>query len=247
MAFEDSDKNKENLKNNENINESNDKDDVEIKNAEVGGGDAAAAGTNWAKELRDWVIAIVVAVVIALVVRNYVFTLVKVQGQSMEPSLHNNDRLSVNRLFYKPEKGDIIIFRPATDPHRPYVKRVIATEGDTVYIDFNNGDVYVNNELLEEDYIKEKTQLMGSYIKSLISKGEYSKNSPIVIQPGYVFAMGDNRNNSKDSRELGPIPTDEIMGGAVFRFWPISDAGKIHQDAKELTFMIDGDGDRSLK
>ena len=116
-----------------------------------------------------------------------------------------------------------------------------------MYIDFNNGDVYVNNELLEEDYIKEKTQLMGSYIKSLISKGEYSKNSPIVIQPGYVFAMGDNRNNSKDSRELGPIPTDEIMGGAVFRFWPISDAGKIHQDAKELTFMIDGDGDRSLK
>lgn len=247
MAFEDSDKNKENLKNNVNINENNDKDKVEVKNAEVSGGDTAAANTNWAKELRDWVIAIVVAVVIALVVRNYVFTLVKVQGQSMEPSLHNNDRLYVNRLFYKPEKGDIIIFRPATDPNRPYVKRVIATEGDTVYIDFNNGDVYVNNELLEEDYIKEKTQLMGSYIKSLISKGEYSKNSPIVIQPGYVFAMGDNRNNSKDSRELGPIPTDEIMGGAVFRFWPISDAGKIHRDAKELTFMIDGDGDSSLK
>lgn len=247
MAFEDSDKNKENLKNNVNINENNDKDKVEVKNAEVSGGDTAAANTNWAKELRDWVIAIVVAVVIALVVRNYVFTLVKVQGQSMEPSLHNNDRLYVNRMFYKPEKGDIIIFRPATDPNRPYVKRVIATEGDTVYIDFNNGDVYVNNELLEEDYIKEKTQLMGSYIKSLISKGEYSKNSPIVIQPGYVFAMGDNRNNSKDSRELGPIPTDEIMGGAVFRFWPISDAGKIHRDAKELTFMIDGDGDSSLK
>ena len=247
MAFEDSDKNKENLKNNVNINENDDKDKVEVKNAEVSGGDTAAANTNWAKELRDWVIAIVVAVVIALVVRNYVFTLVKVQGQSMEPSLHNNDRLYVNRMFYKPEKGDIIIFRPATDPNRPYVKRVIATEGDTVYIDFNNGDVYVNNELLEEDYIKEKTQLMGSYIKSLISKGEYSKNSPIVIQPGYVFAMGDNRNNSKDSRELGPIPTDEIMGGAVFRFWPISDAGKIHRDAKELTFMIDGDGDSSLK
>lgn len=247
MAFEDSDKNKENLKNNVNINENDDKDKVEVKNAEVSGGDTAAANTNWAKELRDWVIAIVVAVVIALVVRNYVFTLVKVQGQSMEPSLHNNDRLYVNRLFYKPEKGDIIIFRPATDPNRPYVKRVIATEGDTVYIDFNNGDVYVNNELLEEDYIKEKTQLMGSYIKSLISKGEYSKNSPIVIQPGYVFAMGDNRNNSKDSRELGPIPTDEIMGGAVFRFWPISDAGKIHRDAKELTFMIDGDGDSSLR
>ena len=245
MLPEDFDMNNKNSQDRENVNEENvtvsETENIDDKNNGNG-----QEKTNWAKELRDWVIAIAAAVIVALVVRNYVFTLVKVQGSSMEPSLHSSDRLYVNRLFYQPKKGDIIIFRPATDPHRPYVKRVIATEGDTVYIDFNNGNVYVNDELIEEPYIKEKTQLMGSYIKSLISKGEYSKNSPIVIQPGHVFAMGDNRNNSKDSRELGPIPTDEIMGGAVFRFWPISDAGKIHRDAKEVTFMIDGDGDSSL-
>lgn len=235
MASEEFDKKEENV---------DTQNDTKID--EVQEGSEEKDKTNWAKELRDWMVAILAAVLIALVVRNFVFTLVKVQGKSMEPSLHNNDRLYVNRLFYTPKKGDVIIFKPASDPNRPYVKRVIATEGDTVYIDFNNGDVYVNDELLEENYISEKTRLMGAYIKDLIADGEYSKHSPIVIQPGYVFAMGDNRNNSKDSRELGPIPIDEIMGNAVFRFWPISDAEKIHRDANEITFMIDGEGESSL-
>ena len=187
---------------------------------------------NWLKELRDWVVAILLAVVIAFFVREYVFTLVKVQGQSMEPSLHHDDRLYVNRFFYTPEKGDVVIFEPATDPNRPYVKRVIATEGDTVYIDFKTGDVYVNDEVIDEDYIKDATREKGSYIKELIENDKYSRSNPIVIQPGYIFVMGDNRNNSKDSRHLGPVPIDEVMGGAVFRFWPISDAGTVHKDAE---------------
>lgn len=185
---------------------------------------------DWVKELRDWVVAIVVAVVIAFVIREFVFTLVKVDGASMEPSLHHSDRLYVNRFFYQPEKGDVIIFEPATDPNRPYVKRIIATEGDTLYIDFNTGNVYLNDELLEEDYINGPTRLKGSYIHSLEIRGEYSKENPIVIQPGYVFVMGDNRNNSKDSRELGPVPIDEIMGGAVFRFWPLDSIGSVSED-----------------
>ena len=188
--------------------------------------------TNWIKELRDWVLAILVAVVVAFLVREYVFTLVKVQGASMEPSLHNNDRLYVNRMFYTPEKGDVVIFEPATDPNRPYVKRVIATAGDTVYIDFVTGNVYVNDEIIEEDYIKEKTREPGTYIAGLIKNGEYSKENPIVIQPGYVFVMGDNRNNSKDSRDLGPVPVEEIMGNAVFRFWPLDAMGGVHEDAE---------------
>ena len=86
---------------------------------------------NMLKEIRDWVVAIAIAIVLALLIRNFVFTLVKVQGASMQPTLHENDRLYVNRFFYKPEKGDVVIFEPASDPDRPYVKRVIATEGDT--------------------------------------------------------------------------------------------------------------------
>lgn len=201
---------------------------------------------NWLKELRDWVVAIVIAVLVATVVREYVFTLVKVQGQSMEPSLHNNDRLYVNRFFYTPEKGDVVIFEPASDKNHPYVKRVIATEGDTVYIDFNTGKVYVNDELIKEDYIKEPTKVKGDYILSLIKKDKYSKDNPIVIQPGYIFAMGDNRNNSKDSRHIGPVPVEEIMGGAVFRFWPLEDAGKMHNEAETVSFMIDGEGKAGL-
>ncbi len=190
--------------------------------------------TNWVKELREWVVAILAAVLIALFVREFVFTLVNVKGASMEPSLHENDRLYVNRLFYKPEKGDVVIFRPASDPNRPYVKRVIATAGDTVYIDFRTGDVYVNDEIIDEPYIKEKTKTMEGYISNLIKKDRYSKDDPILIQPGYVWCMGDNRNNSLDSRQLGPIPEDEIIGGAVFRFWPLDDFGGVNYDAEEV-------------
>jgi len=150
----------------------------------------------------------------------------------MEPSLHNNDRLYVNRFFYAPDKGDVVIFTPATDPKRPYVKRVIATEGDTVYIDFRTGKVYVNDQLLEEEYIYEETREIGNYIADLMQKGQYSKNDPIIIQPGYIFVLGDNRNNSKDSRHLGPVPIDEVMGGAVFRFWPVNNMGTVHQEAE---------------
>ncbi len=186
---------------------------------------------DWVKELRDWVVAIAVAVALALVIRNFVFTLVRVQGESMEPTLQNEDRLYVNRLFYTPEKGDVIIFVPESDGGRPYVKRVIATEGDSVYIDFFTGDVFVNNQLMEEPYIKEKTRLSGNYISSLMALGQYGPDKPIVIQKDHIFAMGDNRNNSKDSRELGQIPLDEVLGGAVFRFWPLNNIGTMHSEA----------------
>lgn len=246
------------------INDNNAMNDDEMINQEVNNGaseikendieaveaeseaEEAATKTNWVKELREWVVAIAAAVIIAFLIREFIFTLVNVKGASMEPSLHENDRLYVNRLFYKPEKGDVVIFRPATDPKRPYVKRVIATEGDTIYINFLTGDVYVNDELIEEPYIKEKTHNVESYVSNLMKSGNYSKDNPIVIQPGYVWCMGDNRNNSLDSRQLGPIPVDEIIGGAVFRFWPLDSIGGVHKDAEEVSFMIDGDGLASL-
>ena len=194
---------------------------------------------NWGKEVRDWVISIGVAVLVALLIHNFVFTLVNVKGASMDPSLHDGDRMYVNRFFYKPQKGDVVIFRPATDPKRPYVKRVIATEGDRIYIDFTTGKVYLNDKLLDEPYIKEKTRNTDSYIEKLRKKGEYSKEHPIVIQPGYIFVMGDNRNNSRDSRYLGPVPVSELIGGAVFRFWPFKDFGSVHSDPKIVGLLTD--------
>ncbi len=197
--------------------------------------------TNWIKELRDWVVAIAIAVALALIVRNFVFTLVKVQGQSMEPVLQNADRLYVNRFFYTPEKGDVVIFIPESDPNRPYVKRVIATEGDSVYIDFKTGKVFVNDQLIEEPYIKEKTKMSGSYIMDLAAKGEYSFDTPIVVQEGHIFVMGDNRNNSKDSREIGQVPVEEVLGGAVFRFWPLDNFGSVHRDAIFTSLLGEAD------
>ncbi len=190
------------------------------------------------KEIRDWVLCLVIAVALALVIRNFVFTLVKVQGASMQPTLQENDRLYVNRFFYKPEKGDVIIFKPESDPDRPYVKRVIATEGDTVYIDFENGDVYVNGQVIDEPYIKDKTTRTGAYIMECIANGQYSKDNPIVVEKDKVFVMGDNRNNSRDSREIGQVPENEIVGGAVFRFWPVSNFGSVAYPI-ETSYLIE--------
>ncbi len=207
---------------------------AETMNTMINETDSTPSKNNWLKELRDWVVAIAIAVIVALLVRNYVFTLVKVQGQSMEPTLQNADRLYVNRLFYTPEKGDVVIFVSESDPNHPYVKRVIGTEGDTVYIDFATGDVFVNGELIDEPYIKDATALNGSYIMSLMISGEYGPEKPIVVKKDHIFVMGDNRNNSKDSRELGQIPIEEVLGGAVFRFWPLNHVGSVHRDAIPL-------------
>lgn len=193
---------------------------------------------NMAKEIRDWVIAIAIAVVLALIIRNFVFTLVRVQGESMMPTLQEGNRLYVNRFFYSPQKGDVIVFRPESDPDRPYIKRVIATEGDTLYIDFETGDVYVNGEIIDEPYINSRTSLTGSYIRELIANGQYSKDNPIVIEKDKIFVMGDNRNNSKDSRELGQIPVDELIGGAVFRFWPLSSFGSVSYEF-DTSYLIE--------
>lgn len=188
--------------------------------------------SGWKKELRDWIEAIVIAVVVALVLRNFVLTLALVDGASMERTLSHGDRLYVNKVFYTPEKGDIVIIDTEKHPQGPLVKRVIATEGDTIYIDRISGMVYVNDELLEEDYIKGKTVLpvqkdnfgivRGYYgeLAEIFADPSYSRHNPIKLGEDEIFVMGDNRENSSDSRNLGIFKEDEVMGHAVFRFWP---------------------------
>lgn len=192
---------------------------------------------NWKKEMLDWVQAIVIAIVIALLIKNFVFTLVQVEGDSMLPTLQNSNRLYVNRFMYTPQKGDIIIFKPEDDPKRPYIKRVIATEGDTVYIDYESSTVYVNDEPIEEPYIKEPTRLIGTYISRLMNTGNYSRQQPIIVEKDKIFVMGDNRNHSRDSREIGLVDKKQIIGGAVFRFWPLNEFGSL--DVETTTEFTD--------
>lgn len=206
--------------NNDEINRS---DDTEINDTEKSLTETeeiveVSAKSGMKKELLDWAVSIAVALALALFIRHFIFTLVRVDGPSMQPTLHHNDTLYVNRFMYTPEVGDVIIFKPRNSPSTPYVKRVIATEGQEVVIDEQKGEVYVDGKLLDEDYISEP----------LVSGGtiEY----PYVVPEDCVFVLGDNRNNSLDSRvaSVGAVSRDSIIGHVIFRILPISDFGKIN-------------------
>ena len=162
------------------------------------------------EEVKDWLVAIVVAVVLAFVIRQFIVELYVVDGPSMRPTLQSRERLVVNKFIYRfrpPEKGEVLVFQYPRDPSRDFIKRVIATPGDTIEI--REGRVLVNDQLLTEDYILEKT------------RSEYPKST---VPEGRIFVMGDNRNNSEDSRfaDVGFVPYDLIKGKAILVFWPIS-------------------------
>ena len=176
---------------------------------------------NWKKEALDWVTSIAVALIIALLIRRFVFTLVRVDGPSMNPTLTHNDTLFTSRLMYTPKVGDIIIFRPPASPKTPYVKRVIATEGQTVDIDPLTGTVTVDGKAYDEPYIAEPIQpsRMGDM------------ESPFTVPEGTVFVLGDHRNNSHDSRDsdVGAVPVKNIIGKAQFRLLPLSTFGSLYK------------------
>jgi len=188
------------------------------------------------KELMSWVLCLVIAFVAAFAIRTWLFTVVKVDGRSMEPTLHHNERLFTRILGYEPERGDIVIFNPKSHPEIAYVKRVIALEGDRIWIDERTGDVHLKKsgssewEVLEENYILEPAQAAGIAQKYADSTGEEG----LLIQKDHVFVMGDNRNNSNDSRNnfgasaVGQVDINSIIGEAVFRWWPLSEMGVLH-------------------
>ena len=166
--------------------------------------------TSTAAEIKDWIVSIVVAVALAMFIRTFIVELYVVDGPSMRPTLESEERLVVNKFIYRfrvPEKGEVLVFQYPRDPSRDFIKRVIAVPGDTIEI--REGRVLVNDQLLTEDYILEKT------------RSEYPK---ATVPEGHIFVMGDNRNNSEDSRfaDVGFVPYDLIKGKAMLVFWPIS-------------------------
>ena len=166
---------------------------------------------NLGEEIKDWIVSIVIAVVLAMIIRNFLVEPYLVDGPSMMPTLQNQQRLVVNRLIYRlrePEKGEILIFQYPKDPSRDFIKRVIAVPGDTIEI--KDGNVFVNDELQTEDYILSKC------------RGDYPR---VKIPEGHILVMGDNRNNSEDSRfpDVGFVPFELIKGKAMVVFWPLAD------------------------
>lgn len=141
---------------------------------------------------------------------------IRVEGGSMEPSLHNGEFVVINRLAYRwgnPERGEIIVFRFPLDPDRRFIKRIIGLPGDSIMV--RDGQVFVNGIVLDEPYINAAPRYEGSW----------------TVESQNVFVLGDNRNNSSDSQNWGSLRMEEIIGKAIVIYWPLNNLSIIpHYD-----------------
>ena len=166
-------------------------------------------------ELYDWLQCIVVAVIGGILIFVFIGRRVGVEGDSMLPTLHWYDMIIVSDLFYTPKNSDIIVFRPESDTFSgtPLVKRVIALEGQTIDIDFDTGEVFIDGTVINEPYIRELTNRRLDF------------NGPVTVPEGHIFVMGDNRNHSSDSRDsrISFVDTRYILGKVLFLLMPGGD------------------------
>jgi signal peptidase I len=179
------------------------------------------------KTVIEWVVLIGAALLIALVVKAFLFQAFYIPSDSMVPTLKTNDRVIVNKLSYKlhpVHRGDIVVFKTPKGPDgkpidptiKDLIKRVIGLPGETVSA--QDGKVYINGSPLKEDYLPAGTITDCSrFVPSCFPKGP--------LPPDEYWVMGDNRQGSRDSRYFGPITKDEIVGRAFIRVWPITRIG----------------------
>ena len=163
-------------------------------------------------ELVAWLKTLFSAAVYATLIVTFGFQVARVEGQSMAPTLADQDRLIVNKLAYRladPRRGDIVMLYYPLDPNKSFVKRVIAEENDVVRI--VDGKVYVNDTPMRDDFVPPEYRSHDDY-------------GPSVVPEGYYFVMGDHRNNSSDSRHWGMVPKKYIIGKVQVRWWPVPSA-----------------------
>lgn len=156
--------------------------------------------------IKEWMIAIFSALIIAIIIRMFLFAPYEVHGTSMAPTLNGDELLVVNKWIYnmkEPEYGDIVVFH--TDEQKDFIKRVIGLPGDRIKI--ASGKVYRNGDQLDEPYIN-------GHMEGTLDE--------VLIPPGHLFVLGDNRNNSKDSRVIGAIKMKDVVGRADMVILPIS-------------------------
>ena len=160
----------------------------------------------------DWLSSLVAALVIVLVIMTFVFRIIDVDGKSMEPTLIDTDKVVITDLFYAPHQGDIVIISHAEEYSKPLVKRVIATAGQDLRLDYANNAVYVDGVKLDEPYIQ------GNTVSGDVPESELNG----IVPEGKVFVMGDNRGISLDSRyrQIGFIDESSIIGKAQLDIIP---------------------------
>ena len=171
-----------------------------------------SAANRVGEELLAWLKTLASAAVYATLIVTFGFQVARVEGQSMAPTLADQDRLIVNKLAYRigaPQVGDIVMLYYPLNPDKSFVKRVIAEEGDQIRI--VNGRVYRNDVPINDDYVPSEFRSHDDY-------------GPQVVPQGYYFVMGDHRNNSSDSRHWGFVPKKYIIGKVQLRWWPIPHA-----------------------
>ena len=156
-----------------------------------------------------------VAVLFCFFLITFVAQAFRVQGTSMEPLLRDGDRIVVNKFVYRfqpIERGNVVVFWYPQDPSVSFIKRIVGLPGDLIEI--RSGRVFVNDELVPEDYLHEDFR-------------DQSSHYPDRVQKGHYFVLGDHRSSSNDSRTWGEVPQKYVYGQAVFRFWPLSQLGTI--------------------
>ncbi|KAB8138718.1 signal peptidase I [Gracilibacillus oryzae] len=173
----------------------------------------------------DWLKTIIITVIVIVLIRMFIAVPIVVEGPSMLPTLENNDRLIVDKIslvFKDPERFDVVTFH-ATEK-KDYIKRVIGLPGDN--IEYRDDQLYVNGELVEEPYLQEAKQKLdpnATYTTDFTL--EDIPGGSITVPDGHVFVLGDNRKNSTDSRHLGFIPLEQIVGIARLSYWPVTNIG----------------------
>lgn len=178
----------------------------------------------------DWLEVLVHAIIAVVICFSFLFRIATIDGPSMENTLVDGERVIITKLFYEPKVGDIVVISrneknsifTASENNAPIIKRIIAMEGQTVDIDFETGIVYVDGVALDEPYTKTPTNR------------KYDIQFPVTVDEGCVFVLGDNRNESLDSRSsdignYGMVDTRYILGHAVFRVFPLNKMGKIDE------------------
>jgi signal peptidase I len=188
------------------------------------------------RDLFDWIDTISIALVAVIIIFTFFFRIATIVGPSMQNTLYSGERVIISNLFYKPKYGDIVVISRNTDNSvgenalgsEPIIKRVIATGGQYVDIDFQTGKVYVGPDL------GNMTELVEPYTKTPTNR-KWEVDFPVYVEEGYVFVLGDNRNDSLDSRSIyigkdGLVDTRYILGKAIYRIWPFDTIGGLGYD-----------------